>query len=96
MTVFHVDPAQVAQASAMVRASAETIRAQVQAMMGHLDALQGSWSGAASVQFEAAAQSWRSTQVIVEQSLDEIGVQLAAAASTYSDAEAGAAALFAR
>ncbi|EPD31613.1 WXG100 family type VII secretion target [Gleimia europaea] len=95
MTVFHVDPTQVAQASAMVRASADSIRAQVQAMMGHLDALQGSWSGAASAQFSAAAANWRSTQVIVEQSLDEIGIQLAAAASTYSDAEAGAAALFA-
>ncbi|MDO5049300.1 MAG: WXG100 family type VII secretion target [Actinomycetaceae bacterium] len=96
MSVFHVDPAEVARCSAMVRSSAETLRAEVQAMMGHITALEASWSGVASNQFNAVAAQWRATQVQVEQSLDEIGAQLAVAANTYADAEAQSSALFAR
>ncbi|MDO5034594.1 MAG: WXG100 family type VII secretion target [Actinomycetaceae bacterium] len=95
MTVFYVDPAEVARASAMVRASADALRSEVAAMMAHLDALQASWSGTASAQFAEVAANWRSTQVLVEQSLDEIGLQLATAASAYSDAESQTTALFA-
>lgn len=96
MTVFYVDPAEVARCSTMVRASAETLRAEVQAMMVNIDALQASWSGAASAQFASVASNWRATQALVEQALDDISVQLAAAASTYSDAEAQTTAMFAR
>lgn len=96
MSVFHVDPAEVARCSAMVRASAETLRAEVQAMMAHITALEASWSGVASNQFNAVAVQWRATQAHVEQSLDDIGAQLAIAATTYADAEAQSSALFSR
>ena len=96
MSVFAVDPAEVARCSTLVRASAETLRAEVQAMMAHISALEASWSGVASNQFSAVAAQWRATQVTVEQSLDEIGAQLSVAATTYADAEAQSSALFAR
>lgn len=95
MSVFHVDPAEVARCSALVRGSADSLRTEVQAMMSHLDALQASWSGVASNQFASVAAGWRATQAQVEQSLDEIGAQMAIAASTYEDAEAQTSALFA-
>lgn len=95
MSVFHVDPAEVARCSTLVRSSAETLRAEVQAMMSHITALEASWSGVASSQFSAVATQWRATQAQVEQSLDEIGTQMAIAASTYQDAEAQTSALFA-
>lgn len=95
MAVFHVDSAEVARCAGLVRTSAQTLRAEVAAMMGHLTTLEGSWSGVASTQFSAAAATWRATQVQVEQALDEIGAQLALAATTYDEAETQASALFA-
>lgn len=95
MSMFHVDSHEVARCSQVVRASAETIRAEVNAMMGHLTALEASWSGVAASQFSEVAASWRVTQQQVETALDTISAQLAAAASTYEDAESQATSLFA-
>lgn len=94
MSLFHVDTAEVARCAALIRTSGETLRAEVNAMMAHIDALEASWSGTASNQFTATATQWRATQSVVEQSLDDISQQLALAATTYADAEAQTSSLF--
>ncbi|MDO5721837.1 MAG: WXG100 family type VII secretion target [Actinomycetaceae bacterium] len=94
MSVFHVDATEVARCSGLVRASAQNLRAEVATMMASLDALEASWSGAASNQFTATAANWRTMQVQLENALDDIGLALSQAATTYSDAEAQATAMF--
>ena len=94
MSMFVVDPEQVAASAARVTATGERIRAEVGIMMADLLALQGSWGGVASANFADCAAQWRATQAQVETALDAIGVQLATAAGVYADAEAQSAALF--
>ena len=94
MSVFHVDSDEVARCSALVRASAQNLRAEVDAMMSNLNALEASWSGMASNQFTATATQWRGMQVQLEQALDDISVALQNAATTYRDAETQATAMF--
>lgn len=96
MSRYEVDSAQVAQAGAAVRGSTTAIRSEVAAMMRHLTELQGSWRGAAANAFGSVLADWSSTQVRVEESLDQITAALGAAASSYADAEAQAARLFGR
>lgn len=94
MSVFHVDSDEVARCSALVRTSAQNLRAEVNTMMASLNALEASWSGMASSQFTATAAQWRATQVQLEQALDDISVALGTAATTYSHAESQATAMF--
>ena len=54
MTQYHVDAAQVAAASSQASACAETLRAEVAAMMGHLTALEESWQGSAATEIGRA------------------------------------------
>ncbi|WP_371151496.1 WXG100 family type VII secretion target [Buchananella felis] len=91
---FQVDSAEVAAAAARTRASMGSISAEVSAMMSHLTALQSSWTGSASAAFAAVAEEWRATQAVVESNLEMIGLQLDAAANTYSAAESQAAGMF--
>ncbi|MDT3768045.1 WXG100 family type VII secretion target [Gleimia hominis] len=95
MAVFQVDSEEVARCSALVRSSVESVRSQVHALMGNLQALEASWQGAASNQFSSVVANWRATQAQVEASLDQIGSQMSVAAATYSDAEAQSLSLFA-
>lgn len=92
---FRVDSEQVAAASARTRASVDAISQEVNAMMGHLTALQNSWTGPAAAAFAGLAQQWRSTQAQVEASLNQISLQLNTASHTYQDAETTATSLFA-
>lgn len=94
MSVFHVDSDEVARCSALVRASANNLRSEVNTMMASLNALEASWSGMASAQFTATVSQWRGMQVQLEQTLDDISLALANAATTYSDAESQASAMF--
>lgn len=93
---FTVNTAEVSAASARTRASVETIRAETTAMMGHLIALQSSWTGGASAAFGAATEQWQVTQKIVEENLEAISLALDQAAASYAETEATAAGLFAR
>jgi WXG100 family type VII secretion target len=96
MTQYNVDAAQVANASRLTAQSAETVRAEVAAMMGHLTALESSWQGGAASSFAGLLQQWRSAQVQVESALDNITVALGQAAQQYQSAEDNASRLFAR
>lgn len=94
MSRYEVDSAQVAQASATVRTSVETVRAEVAAMMRHLTDLQLSWKGAAATAFTGVITDWQATQLRVEQSLEHINGALAAAGQGYAEAETQATRLF--
>ncbi|MFW7413796.1 WXG100 family type VII secretion target [Demequina sp. SO4-18] len=95
MTRYHVDAEEVATASARASGTAETIRAEVATMMGHLTALEGSWQGGAATAFTGVLEQWRGAQVQVEQALDALTVALSQAAEQYQQAEDTAARLFA-
>lgn len=94
MTRYHVDAAEVAAASSLASTSAETIRGEVAAMMGHLTALEGTWQGGAAAAFAGVLDQWRGAQVQVEQALDALTVALSQAAEQYQTAEDTAARLF--
>lgn len=91
---YEVDSSEVAGAAALARSSASTIHAEVAGMMGHLLNLQSSWAGQAATGFAEVTEQWRSTQQIVEESLEQISQALDAAATTYADAEEQAQQLF--
>ena len=95
MARFQVDSAELGAAGAATRGCAERISGEVAAMMAHLNSLEGSWVGAASVAFGQCAAQWRATQAQVETSLLQISAALDGASGTYSDAETRAASLFA-
>lgn len=92
---YSVDSAEVALASERTRASAATMHAEVAAMMGHLVALQGTWTGAASQVFADLAQRWQVQQQQIESVLEQISVALNTAANAYAGAEAESQRLFA-
>ena len=96
MSRFEVDSARVAQASAAVGGSVTAIRAEVGAMMRHLQDLQASWQGGAATAFAVVMTEWQGAQVHVEAALDSITTALGSAAQTYADAEAQASRLFLR
>lgn len=94
MTRFEVDSAQVSQAGAAVRASAQQIGAEVDAMMRHLLELQASWHGQAATSFQHVVGEWRGTQERVRMALEEIQAALAAAGRQYEEVEASAVRMF--
>lgn len=88
MSKFGVDVSQVSSASAVVRASVDTIRTDVSTMMRHLNDLQGSWTGSAAVAFAGVVAQWQATQVQVEAGLDSITTALDTSATAYAEVEA--------
>ncbi len=96
MSRFEVDSAQVSTASTAVRGSVGTISAEVDRMMRNLLDLQGSWKGQAASQFQVVVEDWRATQERVKASLEQVSNALAAAATTYADAEQANARMFTR
>lgn len=95
MAQFNVDAAQIAQASVTTSAIAGQIRSDVTQMIGQLQMLQGSWTGAAASAFADCATRWQAAQAQVEEVLNQISMALQAASRTYDDAEAQAASMFA-
>ncbi len=96
MTRFQVDSEAVATATSAVRASADRIQGEVSGLLGQLTALQGSWTGQASVGFQAVVGDWRATQARVEESLALISAALGQAGNAYAKVEAANARLFLR
>ena len=78
------------------RDSGETIRTEVAALVGSLQALDGTWQGQASAAFAGVLTQWRSAQAQVEAALTSLTQALSAAATGYADAEATAARMFAQ
>ncbi len=95
MTAFQVDASEVALGAASAAQTASEISASVALMMTQLQALQGTWMGAASASFQGVIAQWQATQANVEASLQSVSQALQAASATYSDAESQATALFA-
>ncbi len=94
MTRFHVDAAEVAQASAIAQRSGDTIRAEVAALVSHLTALEGTWQGGAATAFTGVLDQWRAAQAQVEGALDALSAALGTAATAYQDAEDAATRMF--
>ncbi len=94
MTRFEVDSARVDAASAQVGATSAAITAEVDAMMRHLEDLQGVWRGQAASGFANLTAQWRATQVQVRDTLDSIRVALAQAGRQYAETEAATARMF--
>jgi 6 kDa early secretory antigenic target len=85
---FQVDTEQIQAASGDIARISGEIDAQVTAMMGRLNGLQGAWTGTASGRFQALVAEWQGTQRQVRASLDSIGGVLAAAGAQYAETEA--------
>jgi WXG100 family type VII secretion target len=85
---FQVDTGQIQAASGDIARISGEIDAQVTAMMGRLNGLQGAWTGTASARFQALVTEWQGTQRQVRASLDSIGGVLAAAGAQYAETEA--------
>jgi 6 kDa early secretory antigenic target len=96
MAQFEVDSDRIMEASGRTKTSAQTIRAEVAAMMAHLTSLQDSWRGSASSAFTGVLEQWRGTQQQVEASLDSIALCLDSGSRQYEDAESSALRMFAR
>ncbi len=94
MPIYQVDSEQVALAAANAANTANEVRSSVALMMAQLQALQGSWVGAAAASFQEVIAGWHATQIQVESSLDSVSAALSQASATYSDAEGAATALF--
>jgi 6 kDa early secretory antigenic target len=94
MTRFEVDAARVDAASAQVRATSQTLTAEVEAMVRHLEDLQGVWRGQAASGFAQLTAQWRATQNQVRDALDAIHVALGQAGRQYADTETATARLF--
>jgi len=94
MTRFEVDAARVDAASAQVRATSATLTAEVDAMMRHLEDLQGVWRGEAASGFAHLTAQWRVTQYQVRDTLDSIQLALGQAGRQYAETEAATARMF--
>ncbi len=93
---YHVDASEVSAVSARAAISANTIRAEVAALMAELVRLDGTWQGGAAAAFADVREQWRGAQTHVEHALDAITQALAHAARSYEEAESTASRLFAR
>lgn len=93
---YEVDSDQVAQAGAAAGRSVAAVRTEVAGLLRHLTDLQSVWRGGAATAFGGLLADWSATQQRVEASLDQITAALAAAASTYAEAEQNASRLFVR
>jgi early secretory antigenic target protein ESAT-6 len=94
MSVFSVDTDAVHAATAATRGTVERLQAESTALAAQLTQLQSSWTGSASVAFQACGDQWRAAQVHVEQVLASISTALGSAATQYADADQYSASLF--
>ena len=93
-STFSVSTGTLTSGSGTVTAVSADVEASVASMMSILVALQDEWTGAASASFQELVASWRVTQRMVKQNLDEIAHALAQAGEAYESAEAGVRAAF--
>jgi early secretory antigenic target protein ESAT-6 len=94
MSRYVVDADAIHGAHIGVRGTGSRVQSEVAGMLAQLQSLQDSWTGQASVAFQALVQEWRATQQRVEESLANINDALAAAGRQYDEVEAGNARLF--
>ncbi len=94
MTVFSVDTDAVQAVTTATRGTVDRLQAESTALAAQLAQLQASWTGNASLAFQACGEQWRVAQVQVEQALAAISTALGAAAMQYADADQYSASLF--
>jgi len=94
MSVFTVDTDAVFTTRLSAQATAERLQGDAAAMMSQLTQLQSSWTGAASLACQNAAEQWRGAQAHVEQALAAIAQALGSAGQLYAQAENDSMALF--
>lgn len=94
MAQFVVDSEIIASKSATARAQVESIASEINALTASLQDLEGSWTGAASVNFQGVLSNWRATQSQVEESIAQINQALSRAGVNYADTESANAAMF--
>lgn len=93
---FSVDTEQIGSAAADIGRIAGDIESSVATMMARLTGLQGSWTGAAAGEFQAAVAEWGVTQSRVRENLASIGTLTARAGTSYQQVEDGVRMLFGR
>jgi WXG100 family type VII secretion target len=94
MTRYTVDSDAVDSAAAAITATVSRLQGEVTSLHGQLDALQGVWTGSASIAFQGVVQQWRTTQTSVEQVLGSIDHALRVAGQQYVETELANARLF--
>mgnify|MGYP002651132114 CR=1 FL=1 len=94
MAQFIVDSEIIASKSSTARAQVDSIVAEVNGLTASLQDLEGSWTGAASVNFQGVLNNWRATQRQVEESIAQINEALSQAGLNYADTESANAAMF--
>lgn len=95
MSRYVVDSDAIDSARAAAHATVGRIQTDVAALLGQLQALEGSWTGGASVAFQGVVTTWRGTQLQVEESLRQITIALQQAGQQYADVESANTRLFA-
>lgn len=93
-STFAVSTERLSAGSGTIVTASTDVESSVDSMMGILVAMQDEWSGEASASFQELVASWRVTQRMVKQNLDEIAQALAQAGEAYESAEAGVRAAF--
>ena len=96
MTSYQVDSEAVAAASTTIRGPRDRIQSETSSLLGPLVALQGSWTGQASVGFQGVVTAWKATQARVDEALGAIALALGQAGRQYADVEFANAQLFRR
>lgn len=96
MTSYQVDSEAVAAATATIRGTMDRIHTEAAGLLSQLVALQGSWTGQASVGFQGVVTDWKVTQARVDEALGTIAVALGQAGRQYADVELANAQLFRR
>jgi WXG100 family type VII secretion target len=96
MTRFQVDSEAVVSATSAIRAASGRIQGEVGGLLAQLTALQGTWTGQASIGFQSVIGDWKATQARVEESLALISTALGQAGQSYAEVEAANARLFVR
>jgi early secretory antigenic target protein ESAT-6 len=96
MTRYQVDSEAVLGTTTAVRGSITRIQGEVSGLLAQLTNLEASWSGQAATAFQGVVAEWRSTQNLVEQSLESINHALSVAGQQYAEIEQSNARLFGR
>lgn len=94
MAQYHVDSAEIMQASAATNAVAEQLRSNAASMLAQIQGLQTSWHGAGANAFADCATRWHHAQIQMEQALDSIALALQQASTHYEQTEAAITGMF--
>jgi len=96
MTSYQVDSDAVIAATGTMRSTIGRIEAEVIGLHAQLLNLESSWTGAASIAFQAAVADWKAMQQRLEESLSGLNQALTVAGQQYADIEQANTRLFAR